>query len=64
MESASDSVINLIDQLSRSLTKTLISAEIKEFSKIRNEFTRSSKDRIWGSLLNKGKTNGKLYEFL
>ncbi len=55
MALSSESVIDLIDQLGRSLTRSFISAEIKEYSQVRNEFIRSSKDRVWSALLNKGK---------
>ncbi len=62
MEHSTDSLIDLIDQLSKSLTKSLICTDIKEFSGIRNQFTRSCKDRLWGSLLNKEKEIDKLHD--
>lgn len=52
MSDQTESVLDLIDTLCNKLSENLISSEISQLSKIRQNFVKDSKVCIWTSLLN------------
>lgn len=54
LKEGSASVVVLIEQLANGLTNLFIDPGINKYSEIRRSFTKSSKDCVWSSLLDKG----------